>query len=248
MKKKVWIAVVVVVILAAIGGSSQSDDSAKKENAKKTEEAATVAEEKEASVEEKTDKKEEKKEEAPKTAPYSAELTSGYYTAGIDFPAGTYQLKAISGNGNVSSSNMYTGGLNAMMGVDDPSMYQTDYSNIDLSDGVVLNISGGVCLQISSDAASSEPLKKREQPNTETISLGNGNFTAGTNFPAGVYDIVATGGSGNVSSSNLYEGGINAIMGTDNPSMDETEYKHITLDEGVILTIDGVQINLVPSN
>ena len=58
------------------------------------------------------------------TIVYDRELGSGYYTAGIDFPAGTYDIEAISGNGNVSSDNMYDGGLNAIMGVKEDEMYQ----------------------------------------------------------------------------------------------------------------------------
>ena len=74
---------------------------------------------------------------------------------------------------------------------------------------------------------------------------------AGEDFPAGFYNIVAVSGGGNVSSSNLYDGGINAILGTEdqNELMDmyEQEYKNIDLPEGTTLTIDGVQVQLVPS-
>lgn len=95
-------------------------------------------------------------------------------------------------------------------------------------------------------ASSSEP---------ESIAFdqefSSGNYTAGVDFPAGKYDIVAVSGGGNVSSSNLYDGGINAILGTEdqNELMDmyEQEYKNIDLPEGTTLTIDGVQVQLIPS-
>ena len=129
-------------------------------------------------------------------------------------------------------------------------MYEQEYSNIDLPDGVVLSISG-VTVRLTCDDASGAPLTPRNQEITETVELGNGNFVAGEDFPAGVYNIVAVSGGGNVSSSNLYDGGINAIMGTEdqNELMDmyEPEYKNIDLPEGTTLTIDGVQVQLVPS-
>lgn len=92
--------------------------------------------------------------------------------------------------------------------------------------------------------------------NSEPISVdqefSSGHYIAGIDFPAGVYDIVAVSGGGNVSSSNLYDGGINAIMGTEDKNtggldMYEQEYKNIDLPEGTTLTIDSVQVQLVPS-
>ena len=187
----------------------------------------------------------------PSTISFEQEFSSANYTAGIDFPAGKYDIVAVSGGGNVSSSD---GGINAVMGTEDKNelmdMYEQEYKNIDLPDGTTLTISG-VTVRLTSDAASGDPLTPRNQEITETVDLGNGNFVAGEDFPAGVYNIVAVSGGGNVSSSNLYEGGINAILGTEdqNEIMDmyEQEYKNIDLPEGTTLTISGVQIQLVPS-
>lgn len=184
------------------------------------------------------------------------QLSSGHYTAGIDFPSGTYNINAISGSGNVSSSNMYSGGINALMG--DPSknisgmdIYEQAYSNIELPKGVTLSISG-VTVKIVSDAASGEPLTARNQSIDQVIPLGNGNFVAGKDFPAGTYNITATSGSGNVSSDNMYSGGLNALMGTaDSTSVMGDIYtpsfKNADLSDGVKLTISGVQIQLTPS-
>ncbi|SDM54261.1 zinc ribbon domain-containing protein [Acetanaerobacterium elongatum] len=178
---------------------------------------------------------------------YEAKLSNGHYTAGIDFPAGVYNIKAVSGGGNVSSSNMYDGGLNAVMGVAEKGdMYQQEYSNIELPENTVLSISG-VVINIVSENPSTAPLKKREQPNTKEISLGNGNFTAGKDFPAGVYDVIAVSGAGNVSSDNMYEGGLNAVMGTSSDELYQKQFKNIELNTGVRLTISGVKIKLVPS-
>ena len=104
---------------------------------------------------------------------------------------------------------------------------------------------------VDSDTSSSSPTETSD-PTPSTISFeqefSSGNYTAGIDFPAGKYDIVAVSGGGNVSSS---DGGINAVMGTEdkNELMDmyEQEYKNIDLPDGTTLTISGVQIQLVPS-
>ena len=155
---------------------------------------------------------------------------------------------------SIAFDQEFSGGINAVMGTEEQNevadMYEQEYKNIDLPEGVVLSISG-VTVRLTCDDASGAPLTPRNQEITETVDLGNGNFVAGEDFPAGVYNIVAVSGGGNVSSSNLYDGGINAILGTEdqNELMDmyEQEYKNIDLPEGTTLTIDGVQVQLIPS-
>ena len=115
----------------------------------------------------------------PSTISFEQEFSSGNYTAGIDFPAGKYDIVAVSGGGNVSSSNAFDGGINAVMGTEDKNelmdMYEQEYSNIDLPDGTTLSISG-VTVRLTCDAASGAPLTPRNQVITETVDLGNGNF------------------------------------------------------------------------
>lgn len=178
--------------------------------------------------------------------PYSAELGSGHYTAGIDFPAGTYTITAVKGNGNVSTSNMYSGGLNAIMGVKGGDTYQKEFKNAKIPDGEVLSISG-VTVKISSTGNVSMQLKKRENAATKEVTFSAGNYVAGTDFPEGTYDIVAIKGSGNVSSDNMFEGGLNAIMGIKTNDMYIKEFKNADLKSGVTLKISGVTVKLVPS-
>ena len=113
---------------------------------------------------------------------------------------------------------------------------------------------GGGGSAVDSDTSSSSSAETPD-PTPSTISFeqefSSGNYTAGIDFPAGKYDIVAVSGAGNVSSDNMYSGGLNAMMGTEeeNQLMDmcEQEYKNIDLPDGTTLTISGVQIQLVPS-
>ncbi len=191
---------------------------------------------------------------APETISVDQEFSSGNYTAGVDFPAGKYDIIAVEGGGNVVSSNLFSGGINAVMGTEEMNetidMYEQEYSNIDLPSGTVLSISG-VTVRLTCDAADGAPLTPRDQEITETVELGNGNFTSGEDFAPGVYDIVAVSGGGNVSSSNMFDGGLNAVMGTEDQNkmidMYEQQYKNIDLPEGVTLTISGVKIQLIPS-
>lgn len=69
-------------------------------------------------------------------------LSNGNYVAGRDFTPGTYDIKAISGGGNVYSDNAFDGGINAIMGAEgDASFYQREYKNIYLPEGTTLTIS-----------------------------------------------------------------------------------------------------------
>lgn len=194
-----------------------------------------------------TPKTETKKE--PETIVFEAEFTDGNYTAGIDFPAGRYTITAIAGTGNVSSSNRYDGGLSEIMGVEDDDV--KEFKNARFDDDVILKVKNGVTIKIHSDKADATPLKKRVQPNTETVRFTSGYYISGEDFPAGVYDVVAIEGTGNVSSDNMWDGGINAAVGiTDGLWADlySKEYKNIELPEGVELEVSGgLTVDLVPS-
>ncbi len=180
---------------------------------------------------------------------YEAELSDGYYTAGIDFPAGKYDVEVISGNGNVSSDNLFDGGINAVMGVSEEyDIYQKSYQNISLPQGVCLRIRGGLCVKISTEKADPQPLQPRDQSITETVTLSNGYFVAGEDFPAGVYDIIAIDGNGNVQADNVLDDGINAIMGVSDASeLYVQEVKNVPLEAGITLHVRNLTVELVPS-
>lgn len=189
------------------------------------------------------------------SVPFETELTNGHYISGVDFPSGKYDIIAVSGGGNVSSSNMFDGGINAVMGIAKAndigaSLYEAEYKNIRLPEGVTLSVSG-VVVKLTSENASADPLSPRSQTITEPVELGNGNFIAGEDFPAGTYDLTALSGGGNVSSSNMFENGINAIMGvSDDPTLGglyDKSYRNVELPEGTELKINGVKLSLTPS-
>lgn len=190
----------------------------------------------------------------PELIHYEAELPDGFYTVGIDIPAGKYDIYALSGSGNVSSSNMFDGGINAMMGDESSnSLFEREYHNITLPDGEILHVRGALTVKIESDKASPEPLKPRNQSITETITLTNGYYTAGEDFPAGVYTLRAVEGGGNIFSEGSEETWlINEILGTEEyvkkySAIYAQEYRNVKLSEGMCLKIDGLTIEMEPS-
>lgn len=82
-------------------------------------------------------------------------LEGGNFTAGEDFEPGVYDIKAVSGNGNVYSDNMSEGGINSTMGTDMAwGIYEPEFKNVDLPEGTVLTISG-VTVQLTPSASES---------------------------------------------------------------------------------------------
>lgn len=101
-------------------------------------------------VEDLTAKIEKQKRTA--TAKKTLTLENGNFVAGVDFAAGTYDIKALSGFGNISSDDL---SINAIMGTttdDVLGLAQQKYENIHLADGVVLTIDS-VKVQLSLDEA-----------------------------------------------------------------------------------------------
>ena len=74
-------------------------------------------------------------------------LSSGVYVAGQDFKGGKYNIIAVSGSGNISSSNMYTGGVDGEISSDNNGTYK-EYRNINLPNGTKLTISGDVSIKL----------------------------------------------------------------------------------------------------
>lgn len=236
--KRVWFWVIIVIVVAGVIGAGNSGSDKDTDSGKKAENTVTTKES--------GDEKKEKEE--VKTEAYTTEFSAGHYEAGVDFPAGTYKITAVSGSGNVSSSNMYSGGLNEVMSSEpEEGLSVADFSGAKLKKGVSLNVGGTVVISISSDAAEVSAMEARENALTEEKELSSGNYVAGTDFPAGVYDVVAVSGNGNVSSSNMYEGGLNEIFSTATDGFSISEYKNAEFSEGVELTISSCTVKLVPS-
>lgn len=233
--KWVIIGVIAVFIIAAAGGGSSEQEG--------NQTSKSITDKSENKKEEKKVEKQEEKKEIVKEH-YELDLRAGNYIAGKDIPVGTYNLTATAGSGNVSSSNMYNGGLNEVMGVENDGFNQQSFNGLKMEEGVVLTLGSTVVIHMVSEDARTQEVTGRTSEEGETINLQAGNYTAGTDFPSGTYKIVSTGTSGNVSSSNMYDGGLNEIMGTDGFGI--AEFANAVLPEGTTLTISGTTVQLVP--
>lgn len=172
-------------------------------------------------------------------------LQSGYYTAGVDIPSGTYDLEVICGNGYVTSDNYEFGRISESMGTYDNS-YSSAFRGMILNDGNTLKIDG-VTLKLTSTDASTAPLAGREAWAEEGYTLVSGNHKAGRDFPAGVYDIFYSSGNGYVDLTNEDESIYDYYMiGTD-PEWDTQVFYHCNLPEGTEIAIGNVQIDIYPS-
>lgn len=237
-----WVIIVVVVFAIAAGGGSSKKDSDKN--------SVTDTEQAESGKSKDTDKdvgKEDAPEEDLSQIETDYTLGAGHYTAGVDLPVGKCNLTAVSGNGNVSSSNMFNGGINAMFGVDDGNgLYESSFNGLKIKENVELKISGDVVVQVSYTEVTGG-MSGREYDESAAVELGSGNYTAGTDFPAGTYTVTAVDGTGNVSTSNLYDGGMNEMFGVDDGNgLYTPEVKNVELSDGVELKVSGVNIRLVP--
>lgn len=187
--------------------------------------------------------------EEVKYGSYEATLIAGYYTAGIDFPTGKYDLVAQSGMGNVMCLDTLPIGLNIIMGNPITEGFSiADYNNAEFKKGDVLSVTSSLVLKINSDKALLSGVEKRVNPATETVELSSGNYVSGVDFKAGVYDIIAVSGTGNVICLDSFVGSVNAIMGepvTEGFSINK--YNNVPFEDGYTLTVSGVTIKLVPS-
>lgn len=85
--------------------------------------------------------------------------------------------------------------------------------------------------------------KSTKTPKNISYTFTSGNYYSGSDFEEGIYNIIAISGNGNVSSSNMFDGGINAIMGVDG-GIYEKEYKNIEFPKDAKLTIESVTIQI----
>lgn len=165
----------------------------------------------------------------------------GYYRAGYDFPAGTYNLKAAFGGGNVISSDA---GLNIIMGTKSDDMYTKTYNNASFSYGDTVQISSTLKLKFKT----SEKVEKQKLSTYgrkgKKRTLSPGKYLVGKNISAGIYDIKLVSGSGNVMSD---DGVLNEIMGSRDSSMYIKKFMHAPLKSGTTLELDGVTVQIIPS-
>ena len=177
-------------------------------------------------------------------------LSAGHYTVGIDIPAGRADITAVSGGGNLMSSDMFFGGLNEVFGIDNGlGLYTSEYKNLSLTKDLRLSLNFNLVIKMTYTSIDSN-YSGRSYDETKAIELPTGSYTAGTDFPAGVYKIVAVSGNGNLISSNIFNGGVNEIFGVDTSyGIYNSQFLNAELKSGGTLTVSGgLVIRMIPAN
>lgn len=166
-------------------------------------------------------------------------LGAGVYTAGLDIPTGRYNLSAYSGSGNVHSYK----GINEIMGFP-ASNYQIEtFNGLSLAEGAKLEVGGTLVLFMHSDNAKIYDMSTRQITNEYEVYLTPGNYIAGVDFPVGVYNVVATDGSGNV---HCRDAELNEILSTVADDMRITQFNNAEFKDGSTLEVSSCSIRLVP--
>lgn len=180
--------------------------------------------------------------ESKASQPYSMEVGSGYYTPGVDFPAGTYAITAAQGSGQLYVTSPSGAGKHYSFGTGSGEM--KTLKNIELPMGEILSVSG-LKVKIESKNADTANMSIRENTATEEVTLPPGSYTAGMNFDEGVYDVLAIKGKGKVLSDSA-GAAINEVL--DSAGSDyKKEFKNLILDSGTVLSISDATVKLIPS-
>lgn len=171
----------------------------------------------------------------PKHFKYKAKLSAGYYVAGINIPKGTYNLKLISGSGNVFSED-----LNEIFGTKKRFGHIKKYNNLELDSGDFLEIEDNLVLQIYSKNATKKHLSNSNHA-TRSYTLNSGIYKCKRDIKAGVYNITLVNGSGNVYIPNI----VNEIFSKSSHGI--TRFKNVPITKGAKLDISGCTLKLTPS-
>lgn len=86
---------------------------------------------------------------------------------------------------------------------------------------------------------------EKEKTAPKEVTFGSGNYTCGTDFNPGRYNITLISGSGNVS---CIDAGLNEIFGSDSEYGEITTYNNALFTKYEVLEVSGgVQIRMTPS-
>jgi hypothetical protein len=91
----------------------------------------------------------------------------------------------------------------------------------------------------ATSAPTAEPTEVVLQAEPYEVKLTAGHYVAGIDFPSGIYNLEAESGSGNVNLSNMYQGGLNEVMGKEDNGLNVPSFKNAKLEDGIILSIGG---------
>ncbi|MCI8332036.1 MAG: hypothetical protein HFE78_04360 [Clostridiales bacterium] len=168
-------------------------------------------------------------------------VSAGNYKIGVDIPAGTVDITAVSGHGSLASSD-------GLLAVSDFSGSDRAKKNgVVLTDGAYLTVSGSLKLEVQYTTA--PQLNEDGEKGNAVYTLAGGlssDFAIGKDLPAGIYNIAVLSGYGEVVTSDAASGtGISGMMGlADGGGNYQQSAGGIVLNDGVTMTVRNCTITL----
>lgn len=186
---------------------------------------------------------------------YETVLTGGNYTVGVHLPEGQYAAELEEGNGYVSISDPDNGiYLSRTFGTEEEYDEITKAEDLRLYEGAFVRVSPGGSLKFSTENGQVQEMESEENPLAETQYLEpDRSYTAGTDFPEGVYD--ASGEKWTDIQYEIYLGEVyeEEELNYESGSVWFTEgengekYQNLVLPKGAKVTAEGGEITLTPS-
>ena len=177
------------------------------------------------------------------------DLTPGLYVAGQDIPAGTYTIRCAD-DGSLITMQIVNDAYNVTVN-ESFSSYDEDYAereDIPLPAGTVFFLDGTGALSFHADNAQTDNLPEMAaNPLTDSFSVtlehskdgSSASYTVGEDIAPGVYDVLATGGSGYFSFELTMENSrtmyCDSWLYADDTYQDTLQ--HIVLQEGSYVTV-----------
>ena len=198
---------------------------------------------------------------------YETTLTAGVYKCGVHIPEGNYYVRIDSGSGRMvlddEENSIYLeyemstvedmpeetvveneDGTEIYLGED----YMTEVMDVRIYEGAILEIEDQAVLFFQTDNAQMN-LTSMANPITGSWELAD-SFTAGEDLPAGVYDATCIKGAGifdyEIDRGDEFYSYEGKLIGTGASGFTET-IKNIVLPEGTTVTIEGMTVQLTPS-
>lgn len=188
------------------------------------------------------------------------QLPAGIYMVGTDIPEGEYTVTGLEGSGFEVHDKTHSIYRQDSFGTEEYEVERAE--GIPLFTGTLVCVNGMNPVSFVSENAQTQDLEERtDNPVTETVDV-SGTMTAGTDFPAGTYDIQAVGeGFGYVTyeipcvspyneDEQLYYSF--GIMLEKNPTSEYpaycSVYKNVVLPEGAVVDSEDYSCRLVPSS
>ena len=191
---------------------------------------------------------------------WNSDLPAGMYMVGIDIPEGEYTVTGSEGSSFEVHDKTHSIYRQESFGTEEYEIEQAE--GIPLFTGALVCVDGMNPVSFVSENAQTQDLEKRTaNPVTEAIDV-SGTMTAGTDFPAGTYDIEAVGEDfGYITYEVPYEDSYSegeqsyysfGVMMEKNPTSEYPAYcpvyKNVVLPEGAVVDTKEYSCRLVPSS